>query len=645
MSESSAGESERRTHEEGFTGGYNPWVIALVVTLATFMEVLDTAIANVSLPHIAGSLSVSQDESTWVLTSYLVSNAVILPVSGWLATRIGRKRFYMICVTLFTISSFLCGVAPNLASLIFFRVLQGLGGGGLAPSEQAILADTFPPAKRGMAFAVYGMAVVLAPAIGPTLGGFITDTYSWRWVFFINVPVGLISLVLSSRVVQDPPHLAEMRKRVGPIDYVGLGLIAVGLGCLEVVLDTGQQKDWFASRTITLYAVVAAAALIFFVIWEWRNEHPVVEVRMFRDRNFAVSNLMMVVLGMALYGSTVLLPQYVQVWMGWSAQDAGMALSPGGLTVICLLPLVGRLISRVDGRYLIAFGFTALSVALYHMSRTIYPGMDFHTAMMLRIYQSIGLAFLFVPINTVAYAGIPPSKSNQVSGILNLSRNMGGDIGIAVARELASDGSEVLLGVRDPHRAPDLPRGTVEQLDVSSPESIAALAKRLAGRGQRLDVLVNNAGVYRSPPRETWDVNVRGPLLLTRELAPLLAPGARVVMVSSGLGSLSGQPETVARRLRDPALTVDDVLRLSEAAPDGYGASKAALNALTRLFARELPDARVNSVDPGWVRTEMGGQGAPRSVEQGAASVLWAARVPTDGPTGAWFRDGKPIPW
>jgi len=442
MSEWSAAESERRTHEEGFTGGFNPWVVALTVTLATFMEVLDTSIANVSLPHIAGSLSVGQDESTWVLTSYLMSNAVILPVSGWLATRFGRKRFYMTCVTLFTISSFLCGIAPNLASLIFFRVLQGLGGGGLAPSEQAILADTFPPAKRGMAFAVYGMAVVLAPAIGPTLGGFITDTYSWRWVFFINVPVGIVSLVLSSRVVRDPPHLAEMRKRVGPVDYVGLGLIALGLGSLEVVLDTGQQKDWFASRTITLYAATAAVALTTFVIWEWRHRHPVVEVRMFRDRNFAVSNLMMLVLGMALYGSTVLLPQYVQVWMGWSAQDAGMALSPGGLTVICLLPLVGRLVSRVDARYLIAFGFTTISVALYHMSRTIYPGMDFHTAMMLRIYQSVGLAFLFVPINTIAYAGVPPSKSNQVSGILNLSRNMGGDIGIAMVTTLIARRSQ-----------------------------------------------------------------------------------------------------------------------------------------------------------------------------------------------------------
>jgi len=242
--------------------------------------------------------------------------------------------------------------------------------------------------------------------------------------------------------VQDPPHLAKMRERVGPVDYIGLGLIALGLGSLEVVLDTGQQKDWFASRTITLYAVTAAVALITFVIWEWRHRHPIVEVRMFRDRNFAVSNLMMLVLGMALYGSTVLLPQYVQVLMGWSAQDAGMALSPGGVTVICLLPLVGRLISRVDARYLIAFGFTALSVALYHMSRTIYPGMDFHTAMMLRIYQSVGIAFLFVPINTIAYTGIPPSKSNQVSGIINLSRNMGGDIGISMVTTLIARRSQ-----------------------------------------------------------------------------------------------------------------------------------------------------------------------------------------------------------
>jgi DHA2 family multidrug resistance protein len=427
----SAEESIRITHEQGWTGGHNPWVVALVVTMATFMEVLDTAIANVSLPHIAGNLSVSNDESTWVLTSYLVSNAVVLPISGWIATRVGRKRFYMSCVVLFTISSFLCGIAPNLGMLVFFRVLQGMGGGGLGPSEQAILADTFPPAKRGMAFAVYGMAVVLAPAIGPTLGGFITDHYSWRWVFFINVPVGLVSLYLSNRIVTDPPHLTEAKKNVGPIDGIGLGLIALGLGCMEYVLDKGQEDDWFHSHTIIFFAVVAATALITFVIWEWRNDHPVVEVKLFKRGSFALSNLMMLVLGMALYGTTVLLPQYLQVWMGYSAEDSGMALSPGGFVVILLLPLVGRLVSRVDPRYLIAFGFAILSIALLNMAHTIYPGMDFRTAVLIRIYQSCGLAFLFVPINSVVYNGIPPQKSNQVSGIVNLARNMGGDIGIA----------------------------------------------------------------------------------------------------------------------------------------------------------------------------------------------------------------------
>src|SRR3954452_6194002 len=257
------------------------------------MEVLDTSIANVSLPHIAGNLSATQEESTWILTSYLVSNAVILPISGWASNRIGRKRFYMICVTIFTISSFLCGIAPSLGVLVVCRVLQGAGGGGLAPSEQAILADTFPPAKRGMAFAVYGMAVVLAPAIGPTLGGFITDHLSWRWVFFINVPVGIVSILISSRILVDPPHLVEAKRRAGPINGIGLGLIAVGLGALEYVLDKGQEDDWFNSHTIILFTTIAAVALVSFVVWEWRNEHPVVEVRLFKDPNFAISNLMM----------------------------------------------------------------------------------------------------------------------------------------------------------------------------------------------------------------------------------------------------------------------------------------------------------------------------------------------------------------
>jgi DHA2 family multidrug resistance protein len=427
----------------GWTGGHNPWTVALVVTMATFMEVLDTSIANVSLPHIAGSLSVTQDQSTWVLTSYLVSNAVVLPVSGWMASKIGRKRFYMICVALFTVSSFLCGVAPSLSALIVFRVLQGVGGGGLGPSEQAILADTFPPAKRGMAFAVYGMAVVLAPAVGPTLGGFITDRTSWRWIFFINVPVGVSSLLLTNRVVTDPPHIQHARERSGPIDFAGLALIAIGLAALEVVLDKGQQENWFDSRFILVFSIIAAVALISFVLWERKHEYPIVDVHLFRNATFASANVMMLILGVTLFGSTVLLPLYLQVQMGYSAEQAGMVLSPGGFVVMLLLPLVGRLLSRVDPRLLIGFGFATLSASLFFMAGHLYPGIDFRTAVELRAFQSVGLAFLFVPINTLVYAGVPPQKNNAVSGIVNLSRNMGGDIGIAFVTTLIARRSQL----------------------------------------------------------------------------------------------------------------------------------------------------------------------------------------------------------
>ncbi len=420
----------------GWTGGRNPWAIALVVTMATFMEVLDTSIANVSLPHIAGNLSVGIDESTWVLTSYLVSNAIVLPISGWIANRIGRKRFYMTCVALFTTASALCGLAPSLGWLVFFRVLQGIGGGGLGPSEQSILADTFPPAKRGMAFALYGMAVVLAPAIGPTLGGFITDNFSWRWVFLINVPVGAISLFLTNRIVSDPPHLAAHSGRGKSIDYIGLSLIAIGLSALELVLDKGQEDDWFASGFITVCALIATVALVSFVVWEWHHDNPIVDVKLFRSPNFAVSNAMMLVLGVSLFGSTVLLPQFLQVFMGYSAQQSGMALSPGGILIIFLMPFVGRMIGKVDPRRMIAFGFTVLAASLFYMTSHLYGGMDFRTAIELRMFQSVGMAFLFVPINTTVYADVPPEKTNAVSGIINLSRNMGGDVGIAMVTTL-----------------------------------------------------------------------------------------------------------------------------------------------------------------------------------------------------------------
>ncbi len=422
----------------------NPWAVALTVTMATFMEVLDTSIANVSLPHIAGNLSASIDESTWVLTSYLVANAVVLPLSAWISERVGRKRFYMACVALFTLSSLLCGLATSLPLLIFFRVLQGIGGGGLAPSEQAILADTFPPSQRGTAFALYGMAVVLAPAIGPTLGGFITDHYSWHWIFFINVPVGILSLFLTHIMVEDPPHVEEAKalSRSRPIDYLGAGLVAIGLGCLEVVLDKGQEDDWFHSRFILVFAIVAAVSIAYFVLWEWQQEHPILNLRLLQKRSFAVSSALMFTLGAALFGTTVLIPEFLQTLLGYTAQSAGMVLSPGGFTVMLCMPIVGKLVSKVDPRCLIAFGFCVVSLSLFVLTN-IYLGIDFETATLYRVYQNIGLAFLFVPINTISYLGIPRSQSNQVSGMINLARNLGGSVGISLVTTMLARRSQV----------------------------------------------------------------------------------------------------------------------------------------------------------------------------------------------------------
>jgi DHA2 family multidrug resistance protein len=408
----------------------NPWIIALTVTLATFMEVLDTSIANVALPHIAGSLSAGTDESTWVLTSYLVSNAIVLPLSGWLSSIVGRKHFYMGCVALFTISSALCGFSLNLPMLIFFRVLQGVGGGGLQPSEQAILADTFEPAKRGMAFAVYGVAVVMAPAIGPTLGGWITDNFSWRWIFFINIPIGIISLLLTSRLIQDPPYLKRRKLRETRIDYTGLGLVALGLGTLQVVLDKGQRDDWFESHFILWLTVISVAALIFLIFWEWNHKDPIIDLHLFREKTFATANFLMFMLGFALLGSTLLLPLFMQTLLGYTAERSGLALMPGGFTIMIAMPIVGFLLSRYSPRYLMMFGLCMLSFSLFHMT-SFDLGVDFRTVTIARVYQALGLAFLFVPINTAAYSSLPRDKNNAASGLMNLARNIGGSVGIS----------------------------------------------------------------------------------------------------------------------------------------------------------------------------------------------------------------------
>jgi len=428
---------------------FNPWLIALTVTLATFMEVLDTSIANVSLPHIAGSLSASQEESTWVLTSYLVSNAIILPISAWLSTIIGRKRFYMTCVGLFTVSSFLCGLAPSLGMLIFFRVLQGVGGGGLQPSEQAILADTFTPKQRGQAFALYGLAVVVAPAIGPTLGGWITDNFDWRWIFFINVPIAMLSLFLTNRLVEDPPHIKREVKASAKqglkLDLFGFGLLALGFGSLEFILDKGQEDDWFGSNVITIFTIVCVVSLVTMIFWELyelkRGNRPILNLTLFSRKTFTIPFILMFVLGFSLYGTTVLIPQLVQTLLGYTAELAGLVISPGGICIMMMMPVVGFLIGRTDPRWLIAWGFFILSTSMYLM-HFISLDSSFKYIMWVRVYQASGLAFLFIPINTISYTGVKRSENNDVAGLTNLARNIGGSVGTAFVATMLSRGAQ-----------------------------------------------------------------------------------------------------------------------------------------------------------------------------------------------------------
>ncbi len=427
----------------------NPWAIALTVTLATFMEVLDSSIANVALPHIAGSLGASQDEATWVLTSYLVANAVILPASAYLTTFIGRKKFYMICVVLFGISSMLCGLAPSLPILIFCRILQGAGGGGLAPSEQAILADTFTPKQRGQAFALYGLAVVCAPAIGPSLGGWITDNYDWRWIFFINVPIALLSLFLTNRLVEDPPHIVKevkAAKKYGlKLDFFGFGLLASGFGSLEFILDKGQEDDWFGSGVIVFFTALCIISLVVLIVWELYQlkikNRPILNLTLFKRKTFAIPFLLMFVLGFALYGTTVLIPQMVQTLLGYTAELAGFVISPGGIMIMLMMPVVGFLIGKVDPRALICYGFFILAVSMA-MMHTFSLTSSFKYIMWVRVFQASGLAFLFIPINTISYNGVPQSQNNDVAGLTNLARNIGGSVGTAFVATMLSRGQQ-----------------------------------------------------------------------------------------------------------------------------------------------------------------------------------------------------------
>jgi MFS transporter, DHA2 family, multidrug resistance protein len=415
----------------------NPWAVALTVTLATFMELLDTSIANVSLPHIAGGLGRSFDETTWVLTSYLVANAVILPMSAWLSRVLGRKRYYMISVALFTATSFLCGIAPGLGFLVMFRVLQGVGGGGLAPVEQAILVDTFPANKRAAAFALYSVAIVTAPAIGPPLGGWITDSFSWRWVFFINVPIGMVSLFLTNRLVSDPPAFrAEVAaaRRLGKlqVDYIGIGLIALGFACLEFVLDRGQIDDWFGSTTITSMLIASVICLAFAIWWELRVPDPVVELGLLRERNFAFASIFYFLFGFVLFGSTTMIPEILQELYGYTATDAGLVLGPGAAVITVLAPMVAVLTQKgkVKPKFLIAFSFAVVSLSMLYYSSFNLQTNYTHYALA-RVLQGFGYAFLFVPVSVLAYSYLPPGKNNKGSSLTNLARNWGGSFGVA----------------------------------------------------------------------------------------------------------------------------------------------------------------------------------------------------------------------
>jgi MFS transporter, DHA2 family, multidrug resistance protein len=453
---------------------FNPWLIAVVVALAAFMEVLDTSIANVALPYMAGNLGASNDQSTWVLTSYLVSNAIILPISGWLAGALGRKRFFMACLGIFTVSSLLCGIAPNLGLLLLFRVLQGGGGGGLQPMAQAILADSFPPQQRGLAFALYGITAILAPTVGPTLGGWITFNYSWRWIFFINLPVGVVTWFLVRRFVEDPPYLSRIKAAGVKLDYIGIALLALGIGALQITLDKGQEDDWFGSRFITTLVVVATVCLISLVIWEWFQKAPLIDVRMFRSFNFSSACLMLFTLGILLFSALVLMPQFLQTLLGYTSELAGFALSAGGLVLLCEMPVMGQLTTKIQARYLIAFGWFALSIAMFYSTRRIDLQISFDAAVWLRIAQVIGLGFLFVPITLVAYVGIPPEKNNAVAGLANFMRNMGSSVGTSLVTTMIARRSQF-------HQA-----RLVQNARVDNPNFVKAanaLSGHLAGAG------------------------------------------------------------------------------------------------------------------------------------------------------------------
>src|ERR1700722_17925013 len=426
---------------------FNPWLIGVVVAMAAFMEVLDTSIANVALPYMAGGLGSSNDESTWVLTSYLVSNAIVLPISGWLASLFGRKRFFIVCIFIFTVASVLCGSAASLSMLLLFRVIQGAGGGGLQP---------------------------MAPPIGPTLGGWITDNYSWRWIFFINLPVGILAMFLVMRLVEDPPFLRRTKRAGVSVDFIGISLLALGVGALQVVLDKGQEDDWFGSRFITRLVIISVVCLVGLVIWEWRHKAPIIDVHLFKNFNFATANVMMFIFGVLLFGALVTRPQFLETVLGYTAENAGLVLSGGGAVVLALMPIVGMLAGKYPAKFIIAAGWLALAIGMYVSTVQLDTLISFKSATILRLIQSVGLGLLFVPVTMAGYIGMPAEKANSVAGIINFMRNIGSSVGTSMVTTLLARRAQVHQVVLSQHTT---------RFDLTLQHQVKTLGQRLVHSG------------------------------------------------------------------------------------------------------------------------------------------------------------------
>jgi MFS transporter, DHA2 family, multidrug resistance protein len=441
-------------------------------------------VANVALPYIAGDLGASYDDSTWVLTSYLAANAIVLPVSGWLAELIGRKRYFMLSLIVFTATSLLCGFAPNLPLLLLFRALQGIGGGGLQPMAQAILNDTFPPEKRGLAFALYGITAILAPTIGPMLGGWITDNYSWRWIFFIKLPIALLALYMTYTLVREPSPGGRAKNGGIRVDYIGIAFLTLGVASLQVVLDKGQEDDWFGSQFILTLAITAAVCLLALVIWEWYRKDPIIDVRMFKSFNFAAANLMMFMMGIMLFSTLVLIPEFLQTLLGYTAELAGLVLSASGFILLLMMPVVGRLTSKVQARFLIAAGWLCLAIGLFYSVYRIDLLVSFNFAMWLRCAQVVGIGFLFVPITAAGYIGVPAEKGNSVSGIINFMRNIGSSIGTSIVTTMIARRSQYHQQILVGHITTDSP---------AFRSSLRALSSQIAHSGLRATDAHNQA--------------------------------------------------------------------------------------------------------------------------------------------------------